>query len=335
MNQQQMYPYYCAENVVAPSAHVPFHQQLTPSNAEQSLQRPMSYQHSYYYTSQQYRPHPNPDATVLHHPMHTTYYNVNPQFWHHAVSPVQIPPSTAAENHNGAGLPYGSSTLSTDRYFIPLNGSIAAGSVPSTFKRTNSLPQEYYFTSLAKPCGNRMVMSKRFHVDVNSSPLILDIESVKSGLDQRTSLMIRNIPNKYKQQSLLSEFQRTGHGPDKIDFFYLPIDFKNKCNRGYAFVNFVDVEDIVSFYNTYHEQPWKVFNSEKICVVMYARIQGKEAFLKRFEHSEILGKDCEYHPLSFVSHGPNKGKPEELPKAITNNEKSCSNGATVSQCDIP
>jgi hypothetical protein len=122
------------------------------------------------------------------------------------------------------------------------------------------------------------------------------------------------ILDRYTQQSLMNEFQRTGHGPDKIDFFYLPIDFKNKCNRGYAFVNFVNVEDIVSFYNTYHEKPWKVFNSEKICVVMYARIQGKDAFLRRFENSEILGKEHEYQPLSFVSHGLNKGKPEALTK---------------------
>lgn len=191
-----MYPHYGAENVVAPSGNVPFHQQLPPSSAEQSLRRPMTYHNSYYYPSHHYRPHPNPDAAVPHHPMHTTYYDVYPQVWPHAVNPVQVPPSTAAENHNGAGLSYGSSALSTDRYFAPLNGPIAGGSFPSTFKRTISLPQEYYFTSLAKQCGNRMVPSKRFHVDINSSPLILDIESVKSGLDQRTSLMIRNIPNK-------------------------------------------------------------------------------------------------------------------------------------------
>jgi hypothetical protein len=110
----------------------------------------------------------------------------------------------------------------------------------------------------------------------------------------------------------MNEFQRNGYGPGKIDFFYLPIDFSNKCNRGYAFVNFVSVSDVVSFYQRYHGLPWKVFNSEKICAVMYARIQGKAAFLRRFEGSEILGKDSEFQPLAFVSHGPKKGNPEKL-----------------------
>jgi len=115
---------------------------------------------------------------------------------------------------------------------------------------------------------------------------------------------------------LMTELQECGHGPDKIDFFYLPIDFKNKCNRGYAFVNFVDFKDIVSFYNQYNGQSWKVFNSDKICDVTYARIQGKAAFLKRFEHSAILGKEDEYRPLSFASHGPNKGQREEFSTAM-------------------
>lgn len=142
--------------------------------------------------------------------------------------------------------------------------------------------------------------------------LILSIEAVQTGADSRTSLMVRNIPNKYTQKMLLNEFQQDGHGTDKIDFFYLPIDFKNKCNRGYAFVNFVDYKDIIPFYNKYNRQSWRVFNSDKICDVTYARIQGKAAMLRRFEHSALFEKDDEYRPLAFVSHGPNKGQPEQF-----------------------
>ena len=144
--------------------------------------------------------------------------------------------------------------------------------------------------------------------DKDNRHLTLDIDVVQAGQDSRTSLMVRNIPNKYTQQMLLAEFSENGHGPGKIDFFYLPIDFKNKCNRGYAFVNFVDFKDIVAFHSQYFGQHWRVFNSDKICDITYARIQGKASMLKRFENSALMEKDEEYKPLVFVSHGVDKGK---------------------------
>jgi len=112
---------------------------------------------------------------------------------------------------------------------------------------------------------------------------------------------------------LVSEFSDCGHGSEKIDFFYLPIDFKNKCNRGYAFVNFVDYRDIIDFHKEYNGKNWKVFNSDKICDITYARIQGKAAMQKRFEHSALLDKNDEYRPLVFVSHGEKKGQREAFP----------------------
>jgi RNA recognition motif 2 len=144
--------------------------------------------------------------------------------------------------------------------------------------------------------------------DGQNQHLVLDLDAVESGLDTRTSLMVRNIPNKYTQQMLLSEFTENGHGPGVIDFFYLPIDFKNRCNRGYAFINFVDFKDILMFHRQYYGKHWRTFNSDKICDITYARIQGKAAMLKRFENSALMEKDEEYKPLVFVSNGPEKGK---------------------------
>jgi hypothetical protein len=202
------------------------------------------------------------------------------------------------------------------------NGSVASqssyasshhsGHFPSA---TQSLPVPYY-------SGGGSVGSHSHRVSAPGGPssasaasggggdnqhLVLDLDAVENGRDSRTSLMVRNIPNKYTQQMLLNEFNENGHGPGVIDFFYLPIDFKNRCNRGYAFINFVDNRDILPFHRRYFGKHWRTFNSDKICDITYARIQGKAAMLKRFENSALMEKDDEYKPLVFVSSGPEKG----------------------------
>jgi len=62
--------------------------------------------------------------------------------------------------------------------------------------------------------------------------------------------MIKNIPNKYNSPLLLSSINK--NHIDKYDFFYLPIDHNNKCNVGYAFINFTHPLHIIPFFLEFH-----------------------------------------------------------------------------------
>lgn len=124
--------------------------------------------------------------------------------------------------------------------------------------------------------------------------------------------MIRNIPNKYTQDMFLEFVNETHKG--KYDFIYLPIDFKNKCNVGYAFINFIDPVSIMGLYERIQGKKWTRFNSEKICAVSYGRIQGKENLIRHFQNSTIMGEVADYRPKIFFSSGPAMGLEEEFPE---------------------
>ena len=66
----------------------------------------------------------------------------------------------------------------------------------------------------------------------------INIEDIIKGVERRTTVMIKNIPNKYTTQSLLNEIKLTCE--NKYDYFYLPMDPKNNCNKGYCFINFTN-----------------------------------------------------------------------------------------------
>ncbi|CAO1604063.1 hypothetical protein XANCAGTX0491_007629 [Xanthoria calcicola] len=68
---------------------------------------------------------------------------------------------------------------------------------------------------------------------------VVDINRIRKGADVRTTIMLRNIPNKIDQAMLKDIVDETSWG--RYDFMYLRIDFANNCNVGYAFINFEDV----------------------------------------------------------------------------------------------
>ncbi|KAJ6842225.1 protein MEI2-like 4 isoform X2 [Iris pallida] len=148
----------------------------------------------------------------------------------------------------------------------------------------------------------------------NKKQYELDIERIVHGEDSRTTLMIKNIPNKYTAKMLLSAIDE--HHKGSYDFIYLPIDFKNKCNVGYAFINMIDPQQIIPFFQAFNGKKWEKFNSEKVASLAYARIQGKTALIAHFQNSSLMNEDKRCRPILFHSDGPNAGDQEPFPMGV-------------------
>ncbi|XP_024530198.1 protein terminal ear1 [Selaginella moellendorffii] len=115
----------------------------------------------------------------------------------------------------------------------------------------------------------------------------------------RTTLMIRNIPNKYSLRIVIRVLDQhcitynNGLGEDEkvsaYDFVYLPVDFMNRSNLGYAFVNFTTVVATKRLHNDFHGRRWEEFKSRK----------GREQLEEHFKNSRFACDTDEYLPLVF------------------------------------
>ncbi|KAK9942720.1 hypothetical protein M0R45_008370 [Rubus argutus] len=152
-------------------------------------------------------------------------------------------------------------------------------------------------------------MVKRFS---NVMPVIKDGDC--------TTVMIRNIPNKYTRDMLMTFLDnhcangnRKSDGGEEsesaFDFLYLPIDFWTGMNKGYAFVNFTNPQAVWRFYLAAHSQKWDSFQSNKIREIAYARIQGKKDLV---QHFETMGFPCESEDVLPVCFSPPRDGSEKL-----------------------
>ncbi|KAL8795982.1 MAG: hypothetical protein Q9195_001558 [Heterodermia aff. obscurata] len=140
---------------------------------------------------------------------------------------------------------------------------------------------------------------------------VVDIERIRQGLDVRTTIMLRNIPNKIDQAMLKDIVDETSRG--KYDFMYLRIDFANNCNVGYAFINFEDPFYIIDFMNARAGSRWNRFNSDKIAEVSYATIQGRDCLVQKFRNSSVMLEHPSFRPKIFHTTGPMAGTEDIFP----------------------
>jgi len=109
--------------------------------------------------------------------------------------------------------------------------------------------------------------------------------------------MLRNIPNKYVQSGLIGEIDRQGFH-EKYDFFYLPMDMRNRTNVGYAFVNFILPEDMERFTKHFEGYHFEMFSSQKIGKVSAAHVQGLERNLRQLQTRAVTqNADQDYRPV--------------------------------------
>jgi len=92
-----------------------------------------------------------------------------------------------------------------------------------------------------------------------------------------TTLMIRNVPNRYDRTLLMQELDELGF-QGKYDFVYLPIDNSTQWNVGYAFVNFDVSEDARRCMAMLEGHQFFRFrqNNKRVAQVSVAHIQGLE-----------------------------------------------------------
>ncbi|RLM54196.1 protein MEI2-like 2 isoform X1 [Panicum miliaceum] len=171
-------------------------------------------------------------------------------------------------------------------------------------------PGSFGLDSSIDRARNRRVDSSALQVD-SKRQYQLDLEKIRKGDDTRTTLMIKNIPNKYTSKMLLAAIDELHKGT--YDFFYLPIDFKNKCNVGYAFINMISPTHIISFYQAFNGKKWEKFNSEKVASLAYARIQGRTALISHFQNSSLMNEDKRCRPILFHPNGLESGNQEAFP----------------------
>lgn len=111
-----------------------------------------------------------------------------------------------------------------------------------------------------------------------------------------TSVMLRNIPNKYTRSGLISALMDQGFDACKFcNNLYLPMDAGSGCNLGFCFLNFHRHSDAAEFMAKFEGIRLPSAGSRKVCSVVWANRQGV------FQHSNPPGRVSDEASLPVTS----------------------------------
>ncbi|CAE8706470.1 unnamed protein product [Polarella glacialis] len=157
-------------------------------------------------------------------------------------------------------------------------------SMDSFATSSTMLPTDYYASSLGD-------LAEEEEEPVTAS----------SVLKGQTTVMMKNVPNKYTQRKLLREVMSCGF-QSSLDFFYLPMDprqsrSRTSSNRGFSFVNLGSAKHAERFFNTFHGKMLRCSDPEKpSCVIEIAPadIQGFEANAEHYLSAKTMRRSRDF-----------------------------------------
>jgi hypothetical protein len=109
----------------------------------------------------------------------------------------------------------------------------------------------------------------------------------QAAADQKTTVMLRNIPNNYNRDSFVELLDSQGFS-GLYDFIYVPLDFKSRVAIGYAFLNFTSHVAALRAFDVFHGfSTWRG-KSRKVCEVTWSEThQGLEANIEVVQSSKM------------------------------------------------
>lgn len=134
-------------------------------------------------------------------------------------------------------------------------------------------------------------------------------EASETDPENRTTVMLRNLPNNYTRDMLLGMIDEGFVG--QYDFVYMPVDFSTRASLGYAFINLTSHQLAVRFWRTFEGYCNWVIPSRKRCRVSWSHpFQGLEENVNHYRNSPVMHEvvPSDFKPVIFV-----EGQMQPLP----------------------
>jgi len=117
------------------------------------------------------------------------------------------------------------------------------------------------------------------------------VEAPRSLTEQRTSVMLRNLPRGYTLRMLLDLLDSRGFA-GCYDFAYLPVNFETMICLSHAFVNMVSPKDAERLREELEGFSDWAFASDNVCQVVWNdKHQGLTALVDRYRNSPVMHPD--------------------------------------------